>query len=41
MSNIQYLGQAKAITQQLTFMKSVESNIIALFFSNYGEFYVL
>ena len=37
-SNIQYLGGAAAIGgQQLTFMKSVEGDIIALFFFNYGE----
>ena len=36
-SHIQYLGWTTAITKQSTLMKTVVSNIIALFFSNYGE----
>ena len=38
---IQHFGRATANTQQSTLMKGVESNIIALFSSNYEELHVL
>ena len=40
-SNIQYLGRSTAITQQSTFMRNVESDIVVLLLFNYEELHVL